>query len=78
MKKLKLNRIKIVLAEKSITQKELSEHLNIGNVSVSRWCTNDTQPSLETLHNIAEFLKVRICDLIQEQKKPMEQPTVTK
>lgn len=64
MEKKKFNRLKVVLAEKDVSQKVLSEHLNTGQVSVSRWCNNEAQPSIETFYKIAEFLNVSVCDLL--------------
>jgi putative transcriptional regulator len=55
-----LNRIKVVLAEKQKTNKWLAEQINKGEVTISKWCTNRTQPSLETLYEIANVLKVII------------------
>ena len=69
-----MNRLKIVLAEKGRTQKEISDYLKIGSVSVSRWCTNDVQPSLETLFKIADFLDVKVCDLLVERKVINHEP----
>lgn len=63
-----LNRIKIVLVEKSKTSKWLSEKLNKDKSTVSRWCTNDIQPSLETLFEIAKVLEVSPKDLINDNK----------
>lgn len=65
MKKKILNRIKIVLLEKGKTSKWLSTQLDKNISTVSRWCTNDTQPSLETLDDIAKLLKVDRRELIQ-------------
>jgi putative transcriptional regulator len=64
MGKLIVNRIKAVLAEKAITNKQLAQHLGITESSVSRWCTNEMQPSLYTLHSIAAYLKVDIRELL--------------
>jgi putative transcriptional regulator len=60
-----LNRIKVVLAEKQKTNKWLAEQINKGEVTISKWCTNRTQPSLETLYEIANVLKVDVKDLLQ-------------
>ena len=60
-----LNRIKVVLAEKKKTNKWLAEQINKGEVTISKWCTNRTQPSLETLYEIANVLKVDVKDLLQ-------------
>lgn len=48
-----LNRIKVVLVEKNKTAKWLSEQTGKNTCSVSRWCTNNSQPDLETLFQIA-------------------------
>lgn len=59
-----LNRIKVVLTEKNITSRELAKHLGKTVSTVSRWCTNDIQPSINTLYDISKFLKVDIRDLL--------------
>ena len=64
-----LNRIKIVLVEKNKTAKWLSEQVGRNVTSVSRWCTNESQPSLETLVKIANSLKVEVKDLLVSTKK---------
>ena len=64
MKKGHYNRIKAVLAEKGVTNKELAEALGIAPQTVSRWCTNDMQPSIETLYKIAKYLKIDARDLL--------------
>ena len=43
-----LNRIKVVLAEQQRTNRWLAEQLGKGEATISKWCTNRTQPSLET------------------------------
>lgn len=60
MGKTTYNRIKSVLAEKGKTNYDLAHALNIGVVSVSRWCTNDAQPSIQMLFEIARFLQVDV------------------
>lgn len=64
MAKLQLNRIKAVLAEKSVSSKDLAQHLGKTESTVSRWSTNEVQPSVETLYEIAKFLKVDIRELL--------------
>lgn len=64
----KLNKIKIALIEKGKSQKELADYLSIGVVSVSRWCTNDVQPSLDTIYKIATFLDINVCELLINNK----------
>ena len=63
MAKKSINRIKVVLAEKQKTNKWLAEQLKMNETTVSRWCTNHTQPAVETLLEIAKILKVDIKDL---------------
>jgi len=62
--KINYNRIKSVLAEKNKTNKDLAKLLNRTESSVSRWCTNDIQPSVEILYEISKFLKVDIRELL--------------
>jgi transcriptional regulator with XRE-family HTH domain len=62
--KINHNRIKSVLAEKNKTNKDLAKLLNRTESSVSRWCTNDIQPSVEILYEISKFLKVDIRELL--------------
>ena len=59
-----LNRIKAVLAEKNRTGKWLAEQLEVNTATVSKWCSNTTQPSLQTLDKIADILKVDPRDLL--------------
>lgn len=64
-----LNRLKVVLAEKRRTNKWLAEQLDKDPATVSKWCTNTAQPSLETLSEIAECLEVDVKDLLQSTLK---------
>ena len=64
-----LNRIKIVLVEQMKTAKWLSEQIGNNACSVSCWCTNSSQPDLETLFRIAELLKVDVRDLIYTENQ---------
>jgi len=64
-----LNRIKAVLAEKGKTNRDLAKHLTKTESTVSRWCTNDIQPSLEVLDQIADYLEVDIRDLLVSSKR---------
>ena len=59
-----INRIKIVLVEKKKTNKWLAEQLDKDAATVSKWCTNSAQPSLETLLEIARVLEVDPRELI--------------
>lgn len=67
MKK-EINRIKAVLAEKNKTSKWLAEQLNKDSATVSKWCTNNSQPSIEVFIKIAELLNVSVIDLIRVDK----------
>lgn len=64
MSKLRLNRIKLVLVEKDKSGKELAQHLGKTETTVSRWCRNEIQPTLETLYEISVWLKVDIRELL--------------
>ena len=59
-----LNQLKIVLVNKKRTNKWLAEQLGVNQTTVSKWCTNTTQPDLQTLKRITELLEVNIQDLI--------------
>ena len=69
MSKQSLNRIKAALADKGKTNRDLAKHLNRTESTVSRWCTNDIQPSVEIFAQIAEFLEVDIRDLFVSTKE---------
>jgi len=60
------NRIKVVLAEKGMTNIELAKKLDKNQQTVSRWCTNDSQPSVETLFQVAQVLGVKAKDLLND------------
>lgn len=62
-----INRLKVVLAEKKRTNKWLAEKLGVAPSTVSKWCTNVCQPSLETLLQIADNLEVKVQDLIKDK-----------
>lgn len=59
-----INRLKIVLVEKKRTNKWLSEQLGVSPSTVSKWCTNSSQPDLGCLLRIADVLNVDIKELI--------------
>lgn len=59
------NRIKAHLALKQIKNKELAEYLSVSDTTVSKWCTNYSQPSIPELYRIADFLKINVCDLLE-------------
>ncbi len=63
-----INRLKVVLVEQQRTGKWLAEVLGKNEATVSRWCTNETQPSLETLLEIAKVLNVDVRELLISSK----------
>lgn len=64
-----INRLKAVLADANQTNKWLAEQLGKDPVTVSKWCTNTTQPDLQTLSKIAELLNVDIRELLISTSK---------
>ena len=67
-----INRIKVMLVEKKRSNKWLAEQLGKDPATVSKWCTNTSQPTIETLLKIAEVLEVnqqkcRHCTLCNER-----------
>lgn len=60
-----INRIKVVLAEKKRTNKWLAEQLGKDPATVSKWCTNSCQPTLETLIKISKLLEVELSSLVK-------------
>lgn len=63
-----INRIKAVLAEKQLTSKWLAERLEKSENTVSKWCSNKVQPSLENLIEIAKILEIDVRDLLVPTK----------
>lgn len=64
-----INRIKVVLVEKNLSSRWLAEQLGKNEATISRWCTNDVKPTLNTLASIADLLGVQITDLINNEQK---------
>jgi transcriptional regulator with XRE-family HTH domain len=62
------NRLKAVLAEQRKTNLWLAEALDKNKATVSKWCTNEIQPSIETLFRIAEVLTIDVRDLLVSNK----------
>ena len=63
-----INRIKLVLVEKKRTARWLAEELKKDPATISKWCTNSSQPSLETLLEIADALEVEIKELLNSSR----------
>lgn len=63
-----INRIRVVLAEQDRTNKWLAEKVSKNRTTISRWCTNDMQPSLESLVEVAKALDVDVRELLIPSK----------
>ena len=64
-----VNRIKLVLVEKKRTSKWLSEQMGVNPSTVSKWCTNTSQPDITSLLKIADLLELDIKELIVREYK---------
>ena len=64
-----INRIKLVLVEKKRTNKWLAEQIGVTPSTVSKWCTNSSQPDLGNLLKIADLLEVDIRELFVREYK---------
>ena len=62
-----VNRLKVVLAEKKRTNKWLAEQLSRDPATVSKWCTNNAQPDIQTFIKIAKLLGVQVEDLLNKE-----------
>ena len=65
MEQKNLNRLRVIIAEKNLTNKWLSEQLGVGQATVSKWVQNNAQPNLEMLIKISKLLNVDINELIR-------------
>ena len=68
MTKKDINKLKVVLAEKKRTNKWLSEQLDKDPGTISKWCTNTSQPDLETLMKISRLLEVDLNELVRHEE----------
>ncbi|WP_109832458.1 helix-turn-helix transcriptional regulator [Reichenbachiella versicolor] len=68
MNTLELNRIKVVLAETKNKNKWLAEKVGKDVSTISQWCTNSRQPSLEMLYNVAKAMDVDVRELLHPTK----------
>ena len=64
-----INRLKIVLAEKKRTNKWLAEQVGVNPTTVSKWCTNTSQPDLRMRTHIANILDVDVKSLLHSNKE---------
>jgi putative transcriptional regulator len=69
MTKIIYNKIKAILAEEGKSNKELAEMLKVSEQTVSRWCTNSRQPTIEMLYKIAKVLKRDVRDFLVPSTK---------
>lgn len=63
-----LNRIEVVLAEIGMSHRELAAGVGLGEVTISRYCNNRRQPSLEILNDMANYMKVDVRRLLVPNK----------
>ena len=66
---IRYNRIKAVLVEQGRTSKWLAEQVGRSKGTVSRWCSNQIQPPLDVLFQIADVLEVDVCTLLAKNEK---------
>lgn len=64
-----INRLRVVLAEKSKTNRWLAEAIGKNEATVSRWCSNKSQPSADVFVVIAKALDVDVRDLFNSTKE---------
>ena len=67
-----LNRLKAVLADAGQTNKWLAEQLGKDPVTISKWCTNTTQPDLQALSRISDLLNIDIRELLVSRNQPVQ------
>lgn len=72
-----INRIKVMMAERMVTNKELAKILGKDPATVSKWVTNTSQPTLENLIEIARVLKCDIGDLVRKEDSVIIEKTGT-
>ena len=73
-----INRIKVVLVEKKKTSRWLAAQLNVTPSTVSKWCTNSSQPDIATVLKISDLLEVDIKELIVREYKKLLQAGLVK
>ena len=72
MAKKDVNRLKIMLAVTKHSNKWLAEQLGKDPVTISKWCTNTTQPDLQTLSKISDLLNIDIRELLVSRNQPVQ------
>lgn len=69
-KKLYPNRLRIILAEKNVTNHWLATEMGVTDMTVSRWCTNRTQPSISQLVQMSKLLDTEMEKFIDTSVDP--------
>ena len=69
----KLNRLKVVMAEKDLSNIWLSEKLGVSQATVSKWMTNSSQPNIEMLIKISKVLNVEVSELLRTDEVQIEE-----
>ena len=64
-KKVYRNRLRVILAEQEMTNTFLAEQLGVSKMTLSRWCTNTTQPNTTQLIEISKILNCKLEDLFE-------------
>lgn len=59
------NRIRVILADRQVTNRTLADKLDVSEMTISRWVTNRFQPSMSQFVEISKILNVDIKDLIE-------------
>ena len=77
MESKKLNSLRVVIAEKNLSNKWLSEQLGVGQATISKWVTNTSQPNLEMLIKISKLLEIDVNELIRFDEVVVEKKAVT-
>lgn len=62
-----INRLRVIMADKNLTNQNLADKLGVSEITVSRWRTNTIQPSINQFIQIAHLLKVDIKDLLEDK-----------
>ena len=62
-----INRLKVVLAEKNITNKWLAQEMKTSPATISKLETNSSQLSLVQLLRMADILKINYTELIRKE-----------
>lgn len=72
MEQKNLNRLRVIIAEKNLSNKWLSEQLGVGQATISKWVQNNAQPNLEMLIKLSKLLNVDINELIRPEEVTLD------